>query len=90
MMAMTLSERKLGLDHNIIERTRTLLRNYSLPTHCDCDHEALCDALLKDKKRKGECVDFVLLEEAGKAVVVPISFAELHEVIVHLHCYCEE
>lgn len=64
------------------ERIITLLKKMKLPTRMDSiNKEEIIDALSKDKKRKGENVRFVLLNEIGNAVSEEISLNELGEIV---------
>ena len=52
-----------------------------LPTKLDFDAENLLDAIRKDKKRKGDSIDFVLLRKLGNADVEKIPIKELEKVV---------
>jgi 3-dehydroquinate synthase len=58
-----------------------LLRNLKLPTRLQADRKTVFDALQKDKKRQGDGIYFVLLEDIGKPFVDKISITELEDVI---------
>ena len=59
------------------ERIKKLLQNLELPTRLETPVGQLMNALKKDKKRKGDRIDFVLLRRLGQAVVEEISLKEL-------------
>ena len=64
---------------------KSLLQNLQLPTEIPSCKELLLDAIKKDKKRHGDLIHFVLLEEIGRAEVIQLSFGELEE---HIHDLC--
>jgi 3-dehydroquinate synthetase len=66
----------------LLERARTLLGRNGLPV--DLGAEPLADALpriLSDKKREGDEVAFVLLEDLGRPRNVRLSLAEVREAL---------
>jgi 3-dehydroquinate synthase len=63
------------------QRIEKLLAKLELPTKIQAPKSALLEALGKDKKRQGEQIHFVLLDEIGHAFVEMISIAELAAAI---------
>lgn len=82
LVASALSAKRGHLAAEDAERIEELLKKLKLPTRLELDGERLLDALRKDKKRKGDSIDFVLLSDIGHAVVEKISMREL-EAVVH-------
>ena len=84
MMAASLSVERNMLAPMEKDRLRQLLRNLRLPTHieagCGVSREKVLDALVRDKKRAGEMICFVLLHGIGCAVVEAIAIKELEQV----------
>ena len=66
------------------KRIVALLKNLRLPVRTAVDKAALLDAMLKDKKREGDSVKFVLANGLGGAVVQDVSYAELAQVVARL------
>ncbi len=66
---------------NDVERISGLLVKLGLPVEMDTDKDRMYDALKKDKKREGDNIDFVLLNDIGKAVIETISIVELKKVL---------
>jgi 3-dehydroquinate synthase len=62
-------------------RLETLLENLKLPVRIQADQHAVLDALRKDKKRQGEQIHFVLLDDIGRAVVDEIPLTDLETAI---------
>jgi 3-dehydroquinate synthase len=81
VMASELSVRRGYLQPKNAGRIKSLLRNLKLPTRLQADRKTVFDALQKDKKRKGDYIYFVLLENIGKPFVDKISINELDNVI---------
>ncbi len=63
------------------ERIETLLQKIGLPVRIQAEKKLLLDALQKDKKRKGDRIYFVLLNEIGNAFVEQIPITEFEAVI---------
>jgi 3-dehydroquinate synthase len=81
VMASELSVKKGYLQARIARRIKALLGNLKLPTLIPADKKTVCDALQKDKKRKGDRIYFVFLENLGKSFVDQISIKELEDII---------
>jgi len=81
VIASALSAKRGFLPANDAERIKNLLRNLRLPTRLKADREMVLDALKKDKKRQGDRIYFVWLNEIGHAFVDRISMGELEAVI---------
>ena len=63
------------------ERLAKLFQQYGLPSHLQIDHEKIWEILKMDKKRAGKKMNFVLLNKIGEAVVHPIPFDQLKDLI---------
>lgn len=63
------------------QRILSLMKKLKLPTRIASGDERLFDALKKDKKRENNCINFVLLNRIGAAVVEKISLEELKDAI---------
>jgi len=81
VMASELSVKKGHLQAKNAQRIKSLLRDLKLPTRLPADKKTVFDALQKDKKRKGDRIYFVFLEDMGKAFVDQISIKELEDII---------
>jgi 3-dehydroquinate synthase len=81
VMASELSVKRGHLQAEDAQRIKNLLRNLKLPTRLQADRKTVFDALQKDKKRKGDRIYFVLIEDIGKPFVDKISINELDNVI---------
>jgi 3-dehydroquinate synthase len=79
--AARLSVKKGLLALDEAARLEALLRAFGLPVSIDLDRDLVCDALKKDKKRAGDAILFVLLDNIGSARVVPIGIDEIEGVI---------
>lgn len=81
LVASALSAKRGHLPAEEAERIEELLKKLKLPTRLELDGERVFDALRKDKKRKGDSINFVLLHGIGNAVVEEISIKELKVVV---------
>ncbi len=50
-----------------------MLRRYHLPTVCPNGADALAEAALRDKKRRGDTITLILPTELGKSVLYPVK-----------------
>ncbi len=80
VIASELSVKRGYLPVKDAERIKSLLQKLKLPTSLQADRKTVLDALRKDKKRRGDHINFVLLEEIGKPFVDQISIKELESV----------
>lgn len=81
VVASALSVKRGHLPAEDSERVEELLKNLKLPAQIKLDREKVFDALRKDKKRKGDSINFVFLHGIGNAVVEEISIKELEVVV---------
>ena len=85
VLAAAVSVAKGLLDPREAERIEKLLQNLNLPTRLKTPGGQLLNALKKDKKRKGDKIDFVLLHSLGNAVVEEISLKELEATTQNIY-----
>jgi len=81
VIASALSVKRGFLPANDAERIKNLLRNLGLPTRIKGDRKMVLDALKKDKKRQGDRIYFVWLNEIGTAFVDRVPMGELEAVV---------
>lgn len=62
----------------------SLLGKFKLPVTCSFHIDEVLDAFKKDKKREGELIHFILLEDIGKAVIEEIPIKELKMVLQNM------
>lgn len=63
---------------------KKILRNTNLPDTLTYGREDVFNALLSDKKKFGDTVNFILVREPGKAEITPVGAEKLHELILKL------
>jgi 3-dehydroquinate synthase len=63
-----------------VKRISNLLEKYGLPVEMKTDPQAIFALMIKDKKRSGDAVNFVLLNRIGDAVAKKISFKQLQDM----------
>lgn len=56
----------------------SVIENYGLPTTIAYDKEAVFAVLKKDKKKEGDVVHFILLQDIGNAVIQKITLTDLN------------
>jgi len=62
-------------------RIVALLEKLRLPVRITVDKDAVLDAMLKDKKRQGGSIKFVLTNGLGRATIQDVSLGELGEIV---------
>ena len=77
VFSAALSVKKGLLKDQERNRIMNLLRSYELPLKSNADPSEVFDALIKDKKREGGSIHFVLMNGLGNTVVEPIDIEEL-------------
>ena len=83
-IAARLSQKKGYISVAEVGRIEGLLRSLKLPTRLEFNRKQVLDALKKDKKRKGDNLDFILLKGIGKAIIEETTINELEKVINEL------
>ncbi len=58
-----------------------LLERYQLPVDLEFDTNKIWEILLMDKKKAGENMNFILLEEIGKGIVKPVPLSQLKALL---------
>ncbi|MGD9082411.1 MAG: 3-dehydroquinate synthase, partial [Desulfobacterales bacterium] len=81
VMASELSVKKGYLQARNAQRIKRLLGNLKLPIYLPADKKTVVEALQKDKKRQGDHIYFVLLEDIGMSFVGQISIKELEDIL---------
>lgn len=82
--ACIISEKINNFSNAGTEKVKRLLLKYQLPIAFDFDREKTWEILLHDKKKSGSNMDFVVLDEIGKASIKKISLPDLHEIFFSL------
>lgn len=77
LVACRLSEKYSGLSTSCSEKLLQLLKKYKLPVQLDYNVDQVLEVLEMDKKRNNKCIDFVLLEKAGVAVLKALEPVEI-------------
>ncbi|MFW5819910.1 MAG: 3-dehydroquinate synthase [Bacteroidota bacterium] len=85
MLAVKTSVNLGMIDKNAISQLERLLTVAGLPVSIDFNPDLMAEVMKKDKKRKRENIDLILLEEIGRAVIKTIPLTRLNSV---LHDLC--
>ena len=83
-VAAGLSVKRGLLSQHMADRLTGILKKLKLPVRIKMDINDNMDALKKDKKREGNSIHFILLEDIGKAVIQEIPIEELETVLKNL------
>lgn len=84
VIASELSVKRGHLSAKDAERIKKLLQKLGLPTQLQTDRKRVMDALRKDKKRKGDRIYFVLLNDLGSAWIDEMPIKELEAIMDEL------
>lgn len=60
-----------------VERVINLLKKYGLPIHKKMNAKNIFAIMQKDKKSRNDSIDYILLEQIGKAIIYPIPLSQL-------------
>lgn len=78
--AMKLSD-AIGNDNSLTAYLSGILNNIGLPTSLPYEKEDIFNALLSDKKKMGDTMNFILVRIMGKAEIEKIEIDKLHKLI---------
>lgn len=81
IIACMLSEEIAGLTPSVRVRLKQLLHKYGLPVHIAVQPDKVLDVMKMDKKRKGDTIEYILMEDIGQAVIRPLSFDTIHKAL---------
>jgi len=88
VMEARMAVAKGALSPKVVDRITRLLHAFGLPVHARFDKGAVMDAVTKDKKRDGQEIHCVLLEEIGSARVDRMKIEEFEELLDDLCEHC--
>ena len=69
------------LSHTDYNRLVSLLKKLNLPLSADFEKEQVLEAMLRDKKKNAESIDFILMKGIGNVVIQNISLDEINEFV---------
>ena len=75
--ACKISETMNGFSPTDSQRVIDLLKKYELPVDLKFNNEEIWKALLMDKKKSGDSMNFILLNKIGDAIIKPIQLQQL-------------
>ena len=78
--ACVISEKINGFLKSDTEKVIQLLSGYHLPVAFDMDKEKTWNILVHDKKKSGTDMNFIVLDEIGKASIMKIPLPELRQI----------
>ena len=81
VMAARVSEELNNFDSVAVEKLKKLLIQYELPVSQKIDNAEVLKLLVKDKKRAGDSINFVLLNKIGEGTVKQLSFHNITSLL---------
>ena len=63
------------------EKLTEILKSFRLPVELTCDPDRIYEGMLSDKKKQGDKIHFVLIEDFGKTIIKQIPVAELKHMM---------
>ena len=63
-------------------RVKKCIKGFGLPVTADVDINDIMDAIKRDKKRKSDIINFVLLKALGEAFVEPVPIKDLQQKLL--------
>jgi len=69
------------LNSSVVDKLSSLLEKTGLPIKADIDTEIMAETMLKDKKKSGDILQFILLEAEGKAIVHKLNIKDVKAVL---------
>jgi 3-dehydroquinate synthase len=81
MIACRISETINGLSPSVTETLGKMLRQYRLPTWQAFNAGEILEVLKMDKKRTGETIDYILLNDIGKAEIRALGFDIIYNAL---------
>ena len=84
VFAAQLSLHRMLITQVECDRIVGLLEKFGLPTIISGNFDEILSVVQKDKKRRGDCIDFVLMCGIGSVEIDRIALLELHEFVATL------
>ena len=81
VMAAKISEEVNNFDSVAVEKIKKLLIQYELPISQKINNAEVLELLVKDKKRAGDTINFVLLNKIGEGTVKQLSFHNIASLL---------
>ena len=81
VMAARISEEINNFDSESVDRLQKLLLQYELPVSQEMNKHKVLELLVKDKKRAGDAINFVLLNKIGEGTVKQLSFHNITSLL---------
>lgn len=85
MMAATIISEKIdGMNDDRVLQLKSLLDKYGLPTSLIFDKKQAWATMLADKKKSGDHMNFIVLDEIGRASIKKIPLEQLQTLLMDL------
>jgi 3-dehydroquinate synthase len=79
--ALKLSIKILNMDKTINERAFKVLRKFNLPIDCSYNIDEMTEIIKKDKKMRGDNINFILLQDITQPIIKSIEISALKELL---------
>lgn len=79
-IALYISKEFGNINDELIQRSTNLLKTFDLPVDFPVDCTRLFKRIKKDKKIKGEEIDYIILKELGKAEIISLPLSNLEKM----------
>lgn len=82
--AMKIAEQISGKKNKATNELFNIIEDIGLPTDIPYTNKQIFDALLSDKKKMGNIINFIIVNELGKAEIKKLKLDELHNLILKI------
>ena len=82
LLAVYISEKEGFLSKIEAEQVNTIILSTGLIADLELDQDRILKALQSDKKRKGDSIQFILINGIGKAIDWQTNFSKLEEYFI--------
>lgn len=81
ILAARMSANLRFINNSVVDKLSSLLEKTGLPVKVEIDPEIMAETMLKDKKKSGDILQFILLEAEGKAIVHKLNIKDVKAVL---------
>ncbi|MBA3829766.1 MAG: 3-dehydroquinate synthase [Taibaiella sp.] len=81
VIACIVSEKLNGLDKNMLLALKAQLKKYNLRTYLNINTTEVMEVLRMDKKRNGDQIDYITLNQIGESIITTMAFDIIEEAL---------
>lgn len=82
VIACMIAEQQTGLPAAVTKRIKKILQQYHLPISIKLDAKKAMQILSMDKKRHNNQIDYILLNDIGNAVIIPLALTTIENALL--------